>query len=462
MFRRTVMERATSSHAAPAPAVRSVKPAVDPQPESSPTSPSLNSLPTDLVAEIFSHTPFRARLVTLSLVCKRFRSAALRSIDSVILPPGRGGPLISHATAAAFLALVPSLKLKTISAEHSPVFMFPSDALQSLSLGETPLRLAWELEGQGVRTFLSAHFPHLRSLKLRLIRDGSGSATSFSRFLARHTAQLTHLHIIDHGGDCFPLQQAISALDWSALKELIMECSDGAPLDFGRFVAAMQTSATLHLTTPANVFNVIPTERLANLVHWHNVDELDSDVDLARLKSLPRLRSIACLASDLPDMESKITSWWIQDSPAEVAELAHLSNLETLHWEMKISYKDRIPVLPKLTTLMVGNPSFWELEDIVWGLGLACAFLRTQPLLRNITIYVATQHERESASDDEDSDDSDDYHGVRPALRELADLAYKNNVAITLCGAHARKLVKSVPQARRGWLIMHAVNDEDS
>lgn len=53
---------------------------------------SFDALPLDLLIDIFATIPVRARIYTISVVCKRWRSAALRRINAISIVHGSGDP----------------------------------------------------------------------------------------------------------------------------------------------------------------------------------------------------------------------------------------------------------------------------------------------------------------------------------------------------------------------------------
>lgn len=118
-----------------APAHDTKKPCPEPEPSRAPSAPTLLSLHTDLLVEIFAYAPFRARMRTIGLVCKRFRTAALRSIDSLVLPDARIRGPYATAISASLLQLFSNLKALHIEASSMVPFVPLPPALRELHLG---------------------------------------------------------------------------------------------------------------------------------------------------------------------------------------------------------------------------------------------------------------------------------------------------------------------------------------
>ena len=114
----------------------------------------IDSLPRHLLTEIFSYAPPAARLKAISLVCKRWHTAALHAYDSLTFDsddPVAGGAL------ASTLARLPSLaRLRLNSA--TPHFILPT-SLRELILYY--LDLAVVAAQRGVGTFFAQKLPNL-------------------------------------------------------------------------------------------------------------------------------------------------------------------------------------------------------------------------------------------------------------------------------------------------------------
>lgn len=155
---------------------------------------SINSLPLDVLAEIASYAPLRARLRSLSFINKRWRAAALRSVQELrFADSDRTAPLILPL----LFGLFPSLT--SLDLPFGVAYMTLPTTLRTLRLGAQFTKQAVEVAHRGVPTFLSTHFPNLTSLDLSvdapLFLKSDERVTLLRRFLATHSTQLIELAV---------------------------------------------------------------------------------------------------------------------------------------------------------------------------------------------------------------------------------------------------------------------------
>lgn len=88
---------------------------------------ALERIPSEILGLIFAHFPLRARLRSVSRVCKRWRAAVLRSVDSFAYT-GRSGDNLR-----AILSLFPALTHLDVLARSESPAVLPA-TLRSLEL----------------------------------------------------------------------------------------------------------------------------------------------------------------------------------------------------------------------------------------------------------------------------------------------------------------------------------------
>lgn len=264
----------------------------------------VNALPMELLALIFEHTPFRARMRTLSFVCKRWRTAALRSVTWLPSTPKLD---------CIALALYPSLT-------HLEA---PWDRLRS-----------WAAQEEcGERTPLSMDL-NLRALTINAITEPlSPPPPRIAMFLRHHMAHLTELDI--WGRDLTELVpelsrigmpevrvlsvNAISARSVATLVQaaprltaLTLRICSWAPRLLDVPVTMLTSLKTLHLSCPANHY----------ILHEPAVDYLLKLPRLASLKHNLDLRLPPCLQHMQTSVHLNAECDW--------PSLAHHSNLTAL------------------------------------------------------------------------------------------------------------------------------------
>lgn len=122
-----------------------------------PAPATIDSLPRHLLTEVFSYAPPAARLKAVSLVCKRWRTAALHACDTLVWR--------SFDRKRPELALLPSLTDLSITHGVLSHATLPA-SLRKLTLDREALLCASNDAERGVDTFLAHHLPNLTELHL--------------------------------------------------------------------------------------------------------------------------------------------------------------------------------------------------------------------------------------------------------------------------------------------------------
>lgn len=133
-----------------------------------------------MLTSIFAFLPLLGRLFAVSLVCKRWRSAAVRSVTALQF---RGGHLQEQ------LNLFPSLT--SLSLEAYANYPALPTTLRSLSLTLSPPSGA--PDSLSLVDSMLGRLPRLSSLSLIAVGNDT---TALMSFLAQHASQLTSLSVI--------------------------------------------------------------------------------------------------------------------------------------------------------------------------------------------------------------------------------------------------------------------------
>lgn len=156
----------------------------------------IHELPLDIIAAIVGFAPWLARLRTLSLVCKRWRTACVRSIRHLPFV-NLSYNVAATRTRSAAASLFPSLVSLSLSNTNLCVAL-PS-SLTRLRINATDVSAIKLLLDEAPHTALSAHLPHLTTLHIHLsylsASVTAGLPSSLWSFIDRHLSTLTTLKL---------------------------------------------------------------------------------------------------------------------------------------------------------------------------------------------------------------------------------------------------------------------------
>lgn len=351
---------------------------------SAPVSPATaDSLPIDVLAKIFDYAPHAARLLAISPVCKRWRSAALRSIKSF------RADIVKAQKMAAILALFPSLTDLTICRDIS-FFALPT-TLQSLSLTKSYVIRTLQEEMGGGATFLSQRFPHLTALDTD---DASGPTSSlkpadyapFERFLGAHVLQLSSFKW--RPSDHIPRGVAFST--WPALHTL--EVRDTMLRHWSSPPPAL-TDLTLWSYNSDDLMAVAECW-LTALTSIELFASAQSDATYGRLRRCPRLRSLSvCGCKDTALMARHADLFHRFASSVDVnseRDWEWLSRCKSAKWLAITAPFPSVPdahYLPPLEaiTLRRGYTNISTVEMLTYAMTVLSKF----PSLTNLNVEVA-------------------------------------------------------------------------
>lgn len=254
----------------------------------------IDALPLDLLAVIFAYAPYAARLRAISLVCKRWRTAALRSSKGYVAGIRRGDPRSKMLASA--LTLFPSLTHLDVR-DKIPFFALPT-TLRSLSLWPSYLEASVEEEARGGTTYLSQHFPNLTvvdSDAVGLLYGGRAPTVSLDplvSFLRAHSTQISKLTVgALHGS----IARDVAALPWPKLRKL--QC-DAATLSLWSPPPAL-VELELLLISDGDDFMAVAEHWLPMLTDVYIPSGITKPVVLDRIRRCPALRSLST-DEDLP------------------------------------------------------------------------------------------------------------------------------------------------------------------
>lgn len=329
-----------------------------------PEATTIASLPLDLLAYAFGFTPRCARLWVISLVCKRWRTAALRSITTLLLMRPKPGP-----TKLALLPALAHLKLHRAIDEALPT------SLRSLCLYGSATRMLHEAVS------VSRRYPSLT--KLALPHGCQDASTSFLlHFLRDHSTQIERLHL---GPVPAALMAELSLLPWPRLKCLSVNGCPG--------LAHLPTLSALKLMILMEDFLTIPSQVLPVITSLYFHSDLWDPVVLDRLRQCTRLRSVTTRSWSIPDetqyadiIAGSITQVMLKDDQSW-EWLAQFRALEELHVGphcLAPSLSAAI-TFPRLSSVHVG-----DLRPVpaIAALALAEQIIRCFPRVRTLSLYL--------------------------------------------------------------------------
>lgn len=343
----------------------------------------IDSLPRHLLTEIFSFAPRAARLKALSLVCKRWHTAALHAYDSLTF--GLEDPVYAAGALASTLARFPSLtSLHLLS--KLPHFILPT-SLRKLTIRAGYNNLATGAATRGLVTFFAQKLPNLSILKLEYV-PFQDQVAPMLRFLTTHCVQITHLGLSVAGPDKDRLITELAKLSWPSLCKLSLN-----DLDCVSFVEALPHLKELEVfvRSTAAEFMAGP-DRLLTALARLDIEELTDDL-LTHLRKFPRLRKLRAR----PPSEDL----WHQHH--DLLSRTMVIALVNMHWEELHRYgqlrwlfinRTACPALPTpvalphLEGVFIGYEGEDGRFDISTGFLLAHAVLNAQPQIRYLALFV--------------------------------------------------------------------------
>lgn len=245
----------------------------------------LRLLPFDVLMVIFSYFPNRVRLRCLSFVCKRWRTAALRSVTSYIWGDyafRREGPPFE-----ALMKLMPSITHLTLMVP-STRFMLP-DSIRSLALSDYASALAPQ------------HCPNITALSFTA---NHRFEVPDAAFIHRHCEQVTELtlRVVEDNIFFFVDLSPVNHIDlysWPKVQTLSLDCYDEHWAQ--RLIERMPALRSLRLTLPrADNFMRLPQHCLASLRALTFTEEEEPE-HIACVACLPKMRKLPALARHHPD-----------------------------------------------------------------------------------------------------------------------------------------------------------------
>lgn len=313
----------------------------------SPSALGWSALPADLLVVIFARVQLRPRLRVVSLVCRRWRAAVLRSVTA-----------IDHDAPASLYAL-PSLTAID-DEDHfvsSRLRHVPSPSLKSLSYSTASFKCECHL----LRGLTSLQRLHLRLASAKIC------CSSLAAFIARSTSSLTDLKI-KFDATTKRLSFAPIFLDavagLTSLRSLSVSASD--PSLAHQFVQPHASRLThLGVATVAVFADAPGVPRLClpacrSLTVRHSAGKVTPLANLAAIAPALTSLSLTCLDTchDFPIDSfpySALTSLDVLSLPnMKMPWLAHCTALRSLTahlWTSDIAY---LPPLPSLQKLKLG------------------------------------------------------------------------------------------------------------
>lgn len=300
-----------------------------------PATDVISTLPLELLALIFARAPFRARLRAIGLVSRRFRTAALRSVDTLALVRG---DIVAPAVLPAALALFPALTDLALST-HCPLLALPS-SLQRLSL-RGGLEVLMRTEEAGVRTVLSATFPALTALSLSTCHGVRAHSRRLPQnplvaFVARHAPRLRALTL-----QCtlFALAAQVVAAPFPALEELDLSAELRTP----RLEALLRSAPRLRETAlrQSDELLALPPALLTSLTRLEPGAYVSPELG-ALLRRLPSLRHVGADAETLAAFGLRAFAYHVHLAHEPFRALEHCSNVV----DLTISPMCRGPFVP--------------------------------------------------------------------------------------------------------------------
>ena len=212
---------------------------------SSPAAAPASILPLAVLTEVFRYAPVPARLLALSRVCKRWHTAALRSINSI--RPALGN---SAVIPSALLASLTELDLRWTAARIALRALGASNSLRRLTVGHAGC--------------LAGYLPHLESLALVSLKDFQSEAAV--AFLGTHSQQLAELTLGPLVPLSFQLTPNLMSLTWPVLRKLTARRVP--PFAIDHFLNHASAVTELWLEAPDNEFMMLSEHSLTALVSF--------------------------------------------------------------------------------------------------------------------------------------------------------------------------------------------------
>lgn len=413
----------------------------------------ISTLPIDILIEIFSFNNLHGRFRAISLVCKRWRIAALRSITSLYCnTPGPSPNLVlpllpsltefdcSYSSFTSSSTTTPTTilphhltKLSCFSFESDNSISPPFPPLRSLSVSKfsgplfisllreiktslTSLSLSTYKMPKSVESFLStnAFFPSLLSLQLDLNKayNMPDNSKSIINFIKRHSSQILSLKLSGNNESWIDL----SSISFSCLCSLDISVYHLNHNHISKLLRNLPNLIDLKISHSDVVYN-IPKHLLSSLVELEPLS-LQSSQQQNFLDELPRLSSI--IAPSIRHFKDFISSkmytrittlllhshkiWEKKDYDVNIISM--FTNIRVLHLDQSIA--DPVPAtlanvsFPYLKTLYIQ----WGWEDAFHTM---LFFIRSSPRLKKIDVFLSAM---------EKSTKDDQFRTLRQFLRE--------------------------------------------
>lgn len=404
----------------------SLGPSMDVQRQQPPAA-TWADLPTDLLLVLFAPLPPLALIRSISLVCKRWRVVALRSITSFTF---RGGDLLGLSalpslTSLDIMALGRSSSalpttLRSLTLNLGPLGGTSVSLLEAILLGSTPLLTSLSISGVRSVIITNALDPFLQKTVSRLTHMQIDGLAAHAMTLVRYyTPSLHTLRILSTDDDVILRRYlGLTTMQRPRLANLDISSSHR------EFPVWLRTAVTcLHVTsrfrTPEHAGLLATLPRLQeiwadeDLFGWHDTRlvalTLPDCLHYAPL-GLPRLRRLSVQPNDVP--------------PALPPSL-------------------RLPMLSSLR--LVGMPRQWRVTDVIHVVRFA---MQATTALRDVALKVEAIHDRLDA---------------RKQIGDLFTHMVQYGVSsVSVATSRAGALAALVPPAaiKYGWLRVE-LNDTD-
>lgn len=379
---------------------------------------AISVLHGDILSLVFAFTPIRARILTLSLVCKRWRVAAVRSVRHLELQ----GDLLQVDVVQKLIRnfpLITSVSLRYYASKGGSL---------ALPAQLTRLKINIETYKSGPLCFTS-HFASLTALSLRI------SDTNFyyvSVFLKRHCAILLKLKIY---GDLTTNECARNILRFlsedipdglPALLELHLPTTELSTIQCLITRAPSLTTLTLSAYRLADIMP-IPISTLVSCKNLHlrfKCPTLGSEVEW--IKKLSNLRSLNCL-SQHSALAPYVTFHTLTRSEPwyTLATYTALRSLQVSDWGGRVPTTVTCLPLHLKRVSLLGHNAYVQ----------ACGVLRVCHRLKYVSITLRDGIKRDEATRQYDT---------------LVDLAIRSGVHTLI----VRWVPTYVPQPMKGgWLL---------
>lgn len=338
-----------------------------------------------MLAEVFAYALHAARLRAISLVCKRWRTAALRAIKSL-----RFDVTCSSEKMMSALSLLPSVTELVMGCEV-PFSALPI-TLRELSLFFCFLNASLAEEARGGTTVLSMHFPNLTALKLEVLPRPGTPLLSLVRFVQAHSAQITSLSL-----DLLVVHESIKcdilALPWPKLRKLTCD----APLLNLWCPSPALVDVNIRNVSP-DQFLAVPEEFLTRLTSVTITGNQIAQPVLDRFRRCPALKSLTtqkfltdleCLNRNIDFFCHFLTGY--EGSNINWEWLCQFKALRDLHVSQPCSLPPASLHLPLLQKVVIGDYTtrFPAIDALVFAMRL----LFTCPAIKFVGVTLAGEAE---------------------------------------------------------------------